>query len=436
MDESGPAPTVFGASGPLGGIARVPGDKSISHRALICAAMALGRSRIEGLSEGDDVRSTAAALRAMGVGIGREDGGWIVDGVGAGGLLQPEGPLDMGNSGTSARLLMGLIASHPIAADFTGDSSLSRRPMERVAEPLRRIGAEVTMAAGGRLPLILRGRCPAMPATHRMHVPSAQVKSALLLAALNIPGLTRIVEPVPTRDHGERMLRLFGADITVDGDEIALRGEAELRPQMFAVPGDPSAAAFLAVASLIVPGSELRIDGVGMNPTRTGLFELLREMGGDLIISNPRETGGEPVADLTVRHTALRGIEVPPAITPRMIDEFPIFFVAAAFARGTTHTSGLGELRFKESDRLAVMAEGLRAIGARVEEAEDGLTIEGTGGEPLPGGATIDPRLDHRVAMSFAVAGLHSRQEVTIADMSAADTSFPGFAALIQELAR
>jgi 3-phosphoshikimate 1-carboxyvinyltransferase len=398
--------------------------------------MARGRSRIEGLSEGGDARSTAAALEAMGVRIGRDGPAWTVDGVGAGGLLQPQAALDMGNSGTSARLLMGLAASHPVTAVFGGDSSLSRRPMERVAAPLRRIGAEIVAAPGGRLPLTVRGLCPAVPRSHLMEVPSAQVKSALLLAALNSPGLTRIVEPVPTRDHSERMLRLFGAEIAAEGGEIVLRGESELRPRTLAVPGDPSAAAFLAVAALVVPGSELRIEGVGANPSRTGLFELLREMGGDLSLSNPRESGGEPVADLEIRHSSLIGLDVPPQIAPRMIDEFPIFFVAAAFARGATKTRGLAELRFKESDRLAAMAEGLRAIGARVNEQGDGLLVSGTGGEPLPGGARIDPRLDHRVAMSFAVAGLHSKQPVTVDDMSCADTSFPGFAVLLQELGR
>jgi 3-phosphoshikimate 1-carboxyvinyltransferase len=398
--------------------------------------MARGRSRIEGLSDGLDVRCTAEALRAMGVRIAREGSAWTVDGAGSGALLQPEGALDMGNSGTSARLLMGLVASHPIAADFAGDSSLSARPMERVAAPLRRIGAEVGTAPGGRLPLRVRGLCPAAPRTHRMEVPSAQVKSALLLAALNIPGITRIVEPVPTRDHSERMLRLFGADIAVEGAEIALRGEAELRPRTLTIPGDPSAAAFLAVAALVVPGSNLRIEGVGMNPTRSGLFDLLREMGGDIAVSGDRETAGEPVADLEVRHSALRGLDVPPEIAPRMIDEFPIFFVAAAFAEGTTRTTGLGELRLKESDRLAAMALGLGSIGARVEQSQDGLTVAGTGGEPLPGGAAVDPRLDHRVAMSFAVAGLRARQPVTVSDMTCADTSFPGFAALLRGLAR
>ena len=436
MGENGPRPVEFRASGPLRGTAPVPGDKSISHRALICAAMARGRSRIEGLSEGSDVAATAMALSAMGVGVGREGSAWTVDGVGPGGLLQPERALDLGNSGTSARLLAGLVASHPISATFTGDASLSRRPMERVAAPLRRIGAEVATAPGGRLPLTVRGLCPAVPLAHRVDLPSAQVKTALLLAALNIPGLTRIVEPVPTRDHGERMLGLFGADIGRDGEAIVVRGEAELSPRHLAVPGDPSAAAFLAAAALIVPGSDLRVAGVGVNPGRTGLFDLLAEMGADLAFSNPRERDGEPVADLRVRHSPLRGIDVPPDIAPRMIDEFPIFFVLAAFAEGRTRTSGLSELRVKESDRLAAMAAGLEAIGASVDAKADGLEIAGSGGDPLPGGATIDPSLDHRVAMSFAVAGLHSRQPVSVAGMSAADTSFPGFAALLRDLAR
>jgi 3-phosphoshikimate 1-carboxyvinyltransferase len=426
----------FGASRPLRGAAAIPGDKSISHRALICAAMARGRSRIEGLSEGSDVAATAAALRAMGVGIGRDGGAWSVDGVGAGGLLQPEAELNLGNSGTSARLLAGLVASHSISAAFTGDSSLSRRPMERVAAPLRRIGAEVTTAPGGRLPMTVRGLCPAVPRSQRLDLPSAQVKTALLLAALNVPGLTRIVETVPTRDHGERMLALFGADIARDGEAIVVRGEAGLTPRRLAVPGDPSAAAFLAAAALIVPGSDLSLEGVGVNPGRTGLFDLLAGMGADLAFSTPRELGGEPAADLRIRHSPLRAVDAPPEIAPRMIDEFPIFFVLAAFAEGRTRTRGLAELRLKESDRLAAMTAGLLAIGVPVEESSDGLEIAGSGGEPLAGGATIDARLDHRVAMSFAVAGLHSRQPVSVAGMSAADTSFPGFAALLRDLAR
>jgi 3-phosphoshikimate 1-carboxyvinyltransferase len=398
--------------------------------------MAAGRSRITGLSEGADVRSTAAALRAMGVRIARDGDGIAVDGVGTAGLLQPPDALDMGNSGTSARLLAGLVSSHPIHAAFTGDESLSRRPMERVAAPLRRLGAEVTTAPGGRLPLAVRGLCPAVPLTHLMALPSAQVKSAVLLAALNIPGLTRIVEPVPTRDHSERMLKLFGADIAVEGEEILIRGEAELRPRHLGVPGDPSAAAFLAVAALIVPGSDLRIEGVGVNPLRTGLYDVLSEMGADLAFDNLRERGGEPVADLVVRHSALKAVDVPPELVPRMIDEFPIFFVAAAVADGVSRASGLGELRLKESDRIAAMVAGIDSIAPKAEARGDSVFVRGFPGGPLAGGLTIDPRLDHRVAMSFAVAGLHCRQPVTVADMSCADTSFPGFAALLEDLAR
>jgi len=429
-------PGSFGASPPLRGTARVPGDKSISHRALMLAAIARGRSRVAGLSEGEDVRATAAALRAMGVRIDRDGDEWTVDGVGTGCLLQPQGALDMGNSGTSARLLMGLVASHPVTATFTGDASLSRRPMARVTEPLRRLGAEIMASPGGRLPLTVRGARPAVPLTHRMNVASAQVKSAILLAGLNTPGITRVIEPVATRDHSERMLRAFGADLTVEGEEIRLRGEAELTPQRVAVPADPSAAAFPLVAALVVPGSEVRVEGVGLNPGRSGLFRILQEMGADIGMENAREEGGEPVADLVARHSPLRAVEVPPELAPSMIDEFPILFVAAAFAEGTTRTRGLEELRVKESDRLAAMAEGLRAIGVAVEEQPDGLALTGSGGAPIAGGARIDPRLDHRIAMGFAVAGLGVRQPLTVADMRPSDTSFPGFEAMLAGLSR
>jgi 3-phosphoshikimate 1-carboxyvinyltransferase len=429
----------FGPRGPLRGTAIVPGDKSISHRALILSALARGRSEIRGLSSGGDVQSTAAAMRAFGARIEPEGDAWMVDGVGTGALLQPVGALDMGNSGTSARLLMGLAATHPITATFTGDASLSRRPMNRLIDPLTRLGAEFSAAPGGRLPLTLRGIQPAAPLLHRMKVASAQVKSALLLAALNTPGVTRILEPVPTRDHSERMLAGAGAEIwteeTPEGRLISLRGEADLRPQRLSVPGDPSQAAFLLVAALIVPGSEVRVEGVGINPTRIGLFEVLREMGADLTFSNHRDEGGEPVADITARHSALTAVVVPPELAPSMIDEFPIFFIAAAFAQGTSRTSGLQELRVKESDRLAALAIGLAAIGIPAEECPDGLTVTGTGGEPLPGGGTVDPRLDHRIAMSFAVAGLHARAPVTVADMAPVDTSFPGFTATLESLA-
>ncbi|HEV2866759.1 MAG TPA: 3-phosphoshikimate 1-carboxyvinyltransferase, partial [Allosphingosinicella sp.] len=418
----------FGAAGPLRGTAALPGDKSISHRALILAALAVGRSRIQGLNGGADVGATIAALRAMVARIDPEPGGCCdVAGVGVGGLLQPDRPLDMGNSATSARLLAGLVASHPITAVFTGDASLSRRPMERVAAPLRRLGAHVETAAGGTLPLAVTGITPALPRSHRLEVASAQVKSALLLAALNTPGLTEVIEPVPTRDHLERLLRLFGADIEIDGPRIRLRGEAELTPQRLFVPGDFSAAAFFVVAALIVPGSSVRVEGVSVNPRRTGLLRALQRMGADITLHNPREVSGEPVADLTVRASSLSGLDVPLELAPDMIDEFPALFVAAAFARGATRTSGLAELRLKESDRLAAMAAGLAAIGASVEEHEDGLTVHGSGGRPLAGGATIAARGDHRIAMSFAVAGLHSREPIEVDDMAPVETSFPGF---------
>ena len=440
MHHMAPAPAAFKSTGPLSGRVRVPGDKSISHRSLMLSALAVGESSVEGLLEGEDVLATAAAMRAMGADIARgADGRWTIHGVGVGGLLQPSSALDMGNSGTSTRLLMGLVASHPITVNFTGDASLSKRPMNRVIEPLSQMGAEFTASPGGRLPLMLRGICPAVPIDYRLPVASAQVKSAILLAGLNTPGLTRVIEPIPTRDHSERMLKGFGAELSVeleaDGARIiAIRGEAELKPQHIIVPGDPSSAAFPVVAALLVPGSDVVIENVGLNPTRAGVFEVLRQMGGQIDYLDEREVGGEPVADLRVRGSALRGIEVSPDIVPSMVDEFPILFVAAALAEGRTVTRGLEELRVKESDRIAVMATGLRAIGARVEETEDGLIIDGTDGDKLPGGATIAARLDHRIAMSFAVAGLVSREPVTIDDMAPVATSFPIFADLMRSL--
>ncbi|HEX8653849.1 MAG TPA: 3-phosphoshikimate 1-carboxyvinyltransferase [Allosphingosinicella sp.] len=432
--RAGPQSMHFGPGAPLHGTARVPGDKSISHRALMLAALAAGRSRIEGLSLGEDVAATAVALRAMGAAIEPAGAETVVDGVGVGALLQPAEALDLGNSGTSARLLIGLVASHPLTVTLTGDASLRRRPMERVAAPLRRTGAEIVTAPGGTLPATVRGLCPAVPQTTRLGIASAQVKSALLLAGLNTPGLTRVIEPVATRDHSERMLKLFGAEIAAEGGEIVLRGEAELRPQLLSVPGDPSAAAFLVVAALIVPGSEVRIENVGVNPHRTGLFTLLTEMGADLDFEDEREVYGEPVADIVARHSALRAVDVPPELVTAMIDEFPIFFVAAAMAEGTSRARGLGELRVKESDRIATMAAGLMAIGVAVEESEDGLAVRGSGGEPLAGGATVEARLDHRIAMSFAVAGLHARAPVGIDDFSTVATSFPGFADTLRSL--
>ncbi len=437
-----PRPRRFFASGPLKGTLRVPGDKSISHRALMLSALAVGESRVSGLLEGEDVLATAAALRAMGAQIERlGPGEWCIHGVGVGGLLQPQQALDMGNSGTSTRLLMGLLASHPLTTTFTGDASLSRRPMSRVIDPLSLMGADITASPGGTLPLMMRGAAPSVPITYRLPVASAQVKSAILLAGLNTAGITTVIEPVPTRDHSERMLKGFGADLTVEIDAsgvrtIRIRGEADLRPQVIDVPGDPSSAAFFMVAALIVPGSEVMIENVGLNPTRAGLIGVLRAMGGSIEELNPREVGGEPVADLRVSHSALRGIEIDPALAPSMIDEFPALFVAAALAKGRTITTGLDELRVKESDRLSAMAAALGAIGARVEERADGLVIEGTGSEPLTGGGPITTHLDHRIAMSLAIAGLASRDGVEVDDTRPIATSFPMFETLLDGLAQ
>ena len=422
-------------SPPLTGRIRVPGDKSISHRSLMFGALAVGRTRISGLLEGEDVLATAAALRAMGVHIERDGDEWVVHGVGVGGLLQPDRALDMGNSGTSTRLLMGVIASHGITATFTGDASLSKRPMNRVIDPLSTMGASFTPSPGGTLPLTMEGMQPAVPITYRLPVASAQVKSAVLLAGLNTPGTTTVIEPVPTRDHTERMLCGFGAELTVeeaDGERaIRIHGPAELRPCDIAVPGDPSSAAFFAVAASVVPGSDLVIENVGLNPTRNGIFRVLGQMGADIEKLDEREVGGEPVADLHVKHSRLRGIEVDPAIAPSMIDEFPILFVAAAMAEGTTTTSGLEELRVKESDRLSAMATALQEVGVTLEETDDGLIIEGSHGEPLPGGGTIATHLDHRIAMSMAIAGLVSRKGVEIDSTEPIATSFPNFTALL-----
>ena len=434
-----PDPRSFSASGPLSGTIAIPGDKSISHRALMLSALAEGESVIDGLLEGEDVLATAAAMRAMGATIEKRETRWHVWGVGVGGLMQPTIALDMGNSGTSTRLLMGLLASHPITATFIGDASLSKRPMGRVIDPLSTMGADITASPGGRLPLMVRGMCPAAPITYRLPVASAQVKSAVLLAGLNTPGITRVIEPVPTRDHSERMLTGFGAELTVETDSdgvrtISIRGEAELKPQAITVPGDPSSAAFPAVAALIVPGSSVTISNVGMNTTRAGLFTVLKAMGARIDFGQQRVVGGEPVADLIIEASALTAIETDPAIVPSMVDEFPILFVAAAMAHGRSVFRGLEELRVKESDRIAVMAEGLRAIGVRVEELEDGIAIEGSSGELLAGGATVAAHLDHRIAMSFAVAGLAARNPVTIDDMAPVATSFPIFESMLAEL--
>jgi 3-phosphoshikimate 1-carboxyvinyltransferase len=418
---------------------RVPGDKSISHRAVMLGALAVGETRVTGLLEGEDVMATAAAMQAMGAQMDKHRAEWRIHGVGVGGLLPPRTALEMGNSGTSTRLLMGLVASHAITAAFTGDASLSRRPMGRVIDPLSRIGASFTPSPGGTLPLMMAGASVPVPIEYRLPVASAQVKSAILLAGLNTAGITTVIEPVATRDHSERMLRGFGADLEVEelGGEriIRVRGEADLRPQVIEVPGDPSSAAFFIVAATVIEGSDLIIENVGLNPTRAGLIAVLRQMGASIEELNAREVGGEPVADLRVRHAPLAGIDVDPAVAPSMIDEFPILFVAAALASGRTVTRGLDELRVKESDRLAAMAAALTAAGARVEETGDGLTIDGSAGEALRGtaNAPVETHLDHRIAMSMAIAGLVSRGGVEIDDIRPVATSFPAFTALLHQ---
>jgi 3-phosphoshikimate 1-carboxyvinyltransferase len=420
---------------PLAGTLRVPGDKSISHRALMFGALAVGETRISGLLEGEDVLRTAAAMRALGAEVAREpDGSWRVAGRGVGGLAEPADVLDMGNSGTAARLLAGILASHPFFSVMTGDASLRGRPMRRVTEPLSACGARFSARAGGRLPLAIEGAREALPLDYVVPVPSAQVKSAVLLCGLNAPGITRVEEREATRDHSENMLRHFGADVTVSlagaGRVITLRGQPELRAADVVVPGDPSSAAFPIVAALLVPGAALRIAGVGLNPLRTGLLATLREMGASLTVENEREEGGEPVGDIVARYGPLRGVEVPPGRAPSMIDEYPVLAVAGAFAEGTTRMRGLSELRVKESDRLAATAALLAGNGVAVEIVGDDLIVHGNGRPPAGGGLVVT-HMDHRLAMSALVLGLASAAPVQVDDASFIDTSFPGFVDLI-----
>lgn len=432
-------PLIARSAPALKGRVRVPGDKSISHRALMLGCLAVGETRVEGMLEGEDVLATAAAMRAFGAQVENTGAGaWTIHGVGVGGLLEPEDVLDMGNSGTSTRLIMGLAASHAITTVFTGDASLRSRPMQRVMDPLGQMGASFVSRSGGRLPLTVTGRAPAIPIAYKLPVPSAQVKSAILLAGLNTPGITTVIEKEPTRDHSERMLKGFGADLwteeTPEGTAIHVRGEVELKPTHIVVPGDPSSAAFPIVAAAILPGSDVVVENVGLNPTRAGLFTVLKDMGADLAFENEREVGGEPVADIRVRGSALKGIEVPPEIAPSMIDEYPILAVAAAFAEGQTIMRGIGELRVKESDRIAMMATGLQACGVAVTEEPEGMIVNGTGGGLVPGGATVAAKLDHRIAMSFAVLGLRAKAPVRVDDASPINTSFPGFVDLMNGL--
>ena len=426
---------------PLTGAAAVPGDKSISHRALILGALAVGETRIAGLLASADVFATVAAVKALGAQAEQgENGDWRVYGRGVGGLAEPQGVLDMGNSGTAARLLIGVVATHPFTATFAGDKSLSVRPMERVMTPLRQMGAQFTTRSGGCLPITITGAPSPVPIVYELPVASAQIKSAVLLAGLNTPGRTTVIEPQPTRDHTERMLGHFDAEVVImekpgapGAKEITLTGQPELTGAEVRVPGDISSAAFPLVAALLVPDSKITLTGVGVNPLRSGLIETLREMGAAISIDNPRNEGGEPVADLTVVTSGLKGVTVSGARAPRMIDEYPILAVAAAYAQGVTRLEGLAELRVKESDRLDAIVRGLTAAGVEVEASDDALTVKGGGGPP-PGGTRIEARLDHRIAMAFLVLGMAAEAPVEIDNATTIDTSFPGFADLMNGL--
>jgi 3-phosphoshikimate 1-carboxyvinyltransferase len=401
-------------------------------------ALAVGESEIHGLLEGEDVLRSAAAMRALGAEARREEAGiWRVIGRGIGGLVEPGDVLDMGNAGTGARLLMGIVAAHPIAAIITGDASLRRRPMGRVTEPLSQMGARFAGREGNRLPLLVRGTGDAMPIRYRLPVPSAQVKSAILLAGLNTPGETMVIEPEPTRDHTELMLRHFGAKVlsrdTPEGRAVTVIGQPEITARRIEVPADPSSAAFPLVAALLLPGSDILLSNVGLNRHRIGLIETLLEMGASIEVRDRREQAGEPVGDLRVKASKLRGIKVPASRAPSMIDEYPILAVAASFAEGETQMEGLKELRVKESDRLGAVARGLAACGITVAEGPDSLTVRGRGARPA-GGARIETALDHRIAMAFLVLGMAAERPVAIDNGSPIDTSFPGFVSLMNGL--
>ncbi|WP_438967451.1 3-phosphoshikimate 1-carboxyvinyltransferase [Planktomarina temperata] len=426
-------------SGPLRGQADVPGDKSISHRSLILGALSLGETRIQGLLEGDDVLDTGKAMQAFGAEVINHGGGsWSVHGVGVGGFAEPDHVIDCGNSGTGVRLIMGAMATSPIAATFTGDGSLNKRPMGRVTDPLALFGAQSYGRSEGRLPLTLIGAAQALPVRYEVPMPSAQVKSAVLLAGLNAPGQTVVIEKEATRDHTERMLVGFGAELTVEqtdaGRVITLTGQPELRPQDIIVPRDPSSAAFPVCAALIVEDSDVLVPNIGLNPTRAGLFYTLQEMGADLTFENMREEGGEPVADLRAKYSPdMQGIAVPPERAASMIDEYPILSVVASFAHGVTRMHGVKELRVKESDRIEAMATGLRAAGVTVQDGPDWWHVHGLGGA-VKGGALAATHLDHRIAMSFLILGMGAREGMSIDDGGPVATSFPIFEPLMAAL--
>lgn len=435
-----PVPMTSTACGPLSGVAEVPGDKSISHRSLILGAMCIGETTISGLLEGDDVLDTAKAMQAFGAEVTNMGGGnWSVRGVGVGGFAEPDGVIDCGNSGTGVRLIMGSMATSPITATFTGDASLNGRPMARVTDPLALFGTQSVGRKGGRLPMTIVGAADPVPVRYTVPVPSAQVKSAVLLAGLNAPGKTVVIEAEATRDHTERMLAGFGAEITVEdsdaGRVITLTGQPELTAQHIEVPRDPSSAAFPVCAALIVPGSDVLVPGIGLNPTRAGLFTTLREMGADLTYENERIEGGEPVADLRARFSPdLKGIEVPPERAASMIDEYPVLSVVASYAKGQTVMRGVKELRVKESDRIDAMATGLRANGIEVEDGPDWWVVTGKGHGNVPGGALCASHLDHRIAMSFLILGMASQTPVRVDDGGPIATSFPIFEPLMRSL--
>lgn len=428
-----PQPMTSLKATPLKGVAHVPGDKSISHRSLILGALSVGETRVRGLLEGEDVLATAEAMRAFGAEVTRNAAGeWHIHGVGVGGFGEPEDVIDCGNAGTGVRLIMGAMATTPITATFTGDASLRSRPMARVTDPMALFGAAAYGRTGGRLPMTIVGAKDPVPVKYTLPMPSAQVKSAVLLAGLNAPGETVVIEDEASRDHTELMLRGFGADVSVEvtgeGRVITLIGQPELRPQSIDVARDPSSAAFPVCAALIVEGSDVLVPNIGLNPTRAGLFTTLREMGADLTYENEREEGGEPVADLRARFSPeMKGIEVPPDRAASMIDEYPILSVVASFAEGRTMMKGVKELRVKESDRIDAMAKGLRANGVTVDEGPDWWEVEGTGPGGVPGGARAEARLDHRIAMSFLCLGMAAKEAVTIDDAAPVATSFPIF---------
>ena len=434
-----PIPLTARKSPPLRGTAHVPGDKSISHRSLILGALTIGRTEVKGLLEGEDVLGTGRAMQAFGAHVERHgEGEWSIEGVGVGGFAEPADVVDCGNAGTGVRLIMGAMATTPITATFTGDASLRKRPMGRVTDPLSLFGARAYGRSGGRLPMTIVGAANPMPVRYTSPVPSAQVKSAVLLAGLNAPGQTVLIETEATRDHSERMLAGFGAEITTEilpeGRVITLTGQPELKPQKIDVPRDPSSAAFPVCAALLVPGSEVLVPNIGLNATRAGLFTTLVEMGADITFEDERSEGGEPAADLRVRFGPLKGIEVPPERAASMIDEYPILAALAATAEGSTVMRGIKELRVKESDRIDAMARGLEACGVTLEEGEDYLIVHGRGADGVPGGATVATHLDHRIAMSFLCLGMASQQPITIDDLGAIATSFPGFVPLMEGL--